>query len=278
MLERFSGVVAKREKAPKTDAGGPANRRSAGVSLDVLTLIGVTLALGAIVGGNWLEGGEVAALMQATAFVIVMGGTLGAVLIQTPPRDFTLALSRLSWVFLPPAYPRSALLEKMLGWSRIARRDGLLALEKEVQRETHPLTQKGLQLLVDGWEPEDLRKVMEVEIDKALAVETRAARVYEAMGGYSPTIGILGAVLGLIHVMNNLSDPSQLGSGIAVAFVATIYGVGFANLLFLPISNKLKAISMEQVAYHEMVIEAMTMIADGDNPSVILNTLEGYLD
>ncbi len=270
--------MAKREKAAKKARNGRSSRRPAGVSLDILTLIGVTLAVGAIVGGNWLEGGEVAALMQVTAFVIVVGGTLGAVLIQTPLRDFLLALSRLSWVFLPPVYPRSALLEKMLGWSRIARRDGLLALEKEVPKEKHPLTQKGLQLLVDGLEPEDIRKVMEVEIDNALAMETRAARVYEAMGGYSPTIGILGAVLGLIHVMNNLSDPAQLGSGIAVAFVATIYGVGFANLLFLPVSNKLKAISVEQVGYDEMVIDGIAMIADGDNPGVIMNTLEGYLD
>lgn len=252
--------------------------RPAGFSLDVLTLIGVTLAVGAIIGGNWLEGGHVSALLQLTAFMIVMGGTLGAVLIQTPLRDFTLALSRLSWVFLPPLYPRAALLEKTLGWSRMARRDGLLALEKELKKEKDPLAKKGLQLLVDGLEPEEIRAALEVEIDNSLTVETRAARVFEAMGGYSPTIGIIGAVLGLIHVMNNLTDPAELGSGIAVAFVATIYGVGFANLFFLPVSNKLKAIAGEQVGYNEMVVEGITMIADGDNPQVIMNRLEGYLD
>jgi chemotaxis protein MotA len=248
------------------------------VSLDLLTLIGVTLAVGAIIGGNWLEGGNVTVLLQLTAFVIVVGGTLGAVLIQTPLRDFTLALSRASWVLLPPKYPREALLEKTLGWSRTARRQGLLALEKEVAKESDALTKKGLQLLVDGFEPEDIRAVMEVEVDNALATETRAARVYEAMGGYSPTIGIMGAVIGLIDVMNNLTDPSQLGAGIAVAFVATIYGVGLANLFLLPVSNKLKSLAMEQVAYHEMVIDGIAMIADGDNPQIITSKLEGYLD
>lgn len=262
-------------------AGEKKNRGSkapAGVSLDVLTLIGVTLAVGAIIGGNWLEGGHISALMQLTAFVIVFGGTLGAVLIQTPPNDFMLALSRASWVVLPPRYPRQALLEKNLGWSRMVRKDGLLALEQEIKKEKDPFSRKGLQLLADGLEPEDIRTALEVEIDNALAVETRAARVFEAMGGYSPTIGIIGAVLGLIHVMNNLTDPAELGSGIAVAFVATIYGVGFANLFFLPMSNKLKAIAGEQVGYQEMALDGLTMIADGDNPQIILNRLEGYLD
>lgn len=269
--------MAKRERK-RAATGSRLRGRPGGVSVDMLTLIGVTLAVGAIIGGNWLEGGKFSALMQLTAFVIVMGGTLGAVLIQTPMRDFRLALARLSWVFFTPVYPRAALLDKALGWSRAARRDGLLAMEKEVSKESDPFTQKGLQLLADGLEPEDIRAVMDVEIDNALAVDARAARVFEAMGGYSPTIGIIGAVLGLIHVMNNLSDPAQLGSGIAVAFVATIYGVGFANLFFLPVSNKLKSLSGEQMAYHEMVVDGIVMIADGDSPQIIMNKLEGYLD
>lgn len=257
---------------------GKKSARGRGVSFDFLTLIGVTLAVGAIVGGNWLEGGHVSALMQLTAFVIVIGGTLGAVLIQTPLRDFRLALRRLGWVLLPPSYDRQAVLEKTLAWSRLARRDGLLVLEKQVAGEPDGLTQKGLQLLVDGLEPEVIRSVMDVEIENALALDARAAKVYEAMGGYSPTIGIIGAVLGLIGVMNNLSDPSQLGAGIAVAFVATIYGVGFANLFFLPIANKLRSISGDQMQYHEMVLDGIAMIADGDNPQTIQNKLEGYID
>ncbi|MEO0436806.1 MAG: flagellar motor protein [Pseudomonadota bacterium] len=265
--------MAKAKKNKPRTRTGPA-----GVSLDLLTLIGVTLAVGAIVLGNWLEGGHISALMQLTAFIIVLGGTFGAVFIQTPSSDFRLAFGRLSWVFLPPVFPRSLILDKAATWSRIARREGLLALEKEVDKEKDSLSQKGLRLLVDGLEPEDIRAVMEVEIDNALAVETRAARVFEAMGGYSPTVGIIGAVLGLIHVMNNLTDPAQLGSGIAVAFVATIYGVGFANLFFLPVSNKLKAIAGEQMGYHEMLLDGIAMIADGDSPQVITAKLEGYLD
>jgi chemotaxis protein MotA len=262
----------------KKNKEGSVRRQPAGVSFDYLTLLGVTIAVGAIVGGNSLEGGHVSSLLQLTAFVIVFGGTFGAVLVQTPLKDFGIALRRLSWVLLPPAYDRRAVLAKTIDWSRQARRDGLLALEKKVSGERDTLTQKGLQLLVDGLEPEAIRSVMDVEIDNAVAMDARAARVYEAMGGYSPTIGIIGAVLGLIHVMNNLSDPAQLGAGIAVAFVATIYGVGFANLFFLPISNKLKSISGDQMQYYEMVVDGIAMIADGDNPQIIQNKLEGYLD
>ncbi|EAQ98425.1 flagellar motor protein [Congregibacter litoralis] len=265
-------------KKPAKSAKAKKKGGSTGVSFDFLTLLGVTLAVGAILGGNWLEGGHISALLQLTAFVIVIGGTFGAVLIQTPLRDFRGALGRLRWVLLPPAFDREAVLGKTIEWSRIARRDGLLALEERVGKEPDNLTQKGLQLLVDGLEPEAIRTVMDVEIDNALAKDARAAKVYEAMGGYSPTIGIIGAVLGLIDVMNNLSDPTQLGAGIAVAFVATIYGVGFANLLYLPIANKLRAVSGDQMQYHEMVVDGIAMIADGDNPQTIQNKLEGYLD
>jgi chemotaxis protein MotA len=147
-----------------------------------------------------------------------------------------------------------------------------------VGNEPDPLIRKGMMLLVDGVEPDEIRAVMDVEIDNLVTQESNAARVFEAMGGYSPTIGILGAVLGLIQVMNNLSDPAELGSGIAVAFVATIYGVGFANIFFLPISNKLKAIYGDQMQYHEMVVDGISMIAEGESPQAIQNKLEGYLD
>ncbi|MEM6484870.1 MAG: flagellar motor protein [Pseudomonadota bacterium] len=263
--------MARRKSRESPATGSGASR------FDVLTLLGVTLAVGAIMLGNWLEGGQLSALVQFTALIIVVGGTLGAVLIQTPVQDFRLALRRLRWVFRPPAFFRPQILDKTSRWSRIARRDGLLALENELPKEQDLLARKGLRLLVDGLEPDDIREVLEIEIDNALALETRAARVFEAMGGYSPTIGILGAVLGLIHVMNNLTDPAQLGSGIAVAFVATIYGVGFANLFFLPVSNKLKAIAGEQMGYHEMLMDGIAMIADGDSPQIISSKLEGYL-
>ena len=245
-------------------AGKPGSR----VSFDMLTLLGVTLAVGVIVVGNMLEGGEVGALMQLTAFMIVAGGTLGAVMVQTPLADFALALQRLRWIVFPPKFPREALMEEVLGWSRTARRDGLLALEKLTAGGTDAFVNKGLGLLVDGFDPDVIRGVLEVQVDNAHVREARAARVYEA---------ILGAVLGLIHVMQNLSDPEELGAGIAVAFVATIYGVGFANLFFLPIANKLKSIAAEQLQYQEMVIDGIVMIADGDNPRAISSKLEGYL-
>lgn len=250
---------------------------TAKVSFDLLTLLGVTLSVGAIIVGNMLEGGHINALLQLTAFMIVVGGTLGAVLVQTPLADFSLALRRLRWLLLPPVFRREALLEQVLGWSRTARRDGLLALEKMTANEPDSFVGKGLGLLVDGLEPDNIRAILEVQIDSTQAREARAARVFDAMGGYSPTIGILGAVLGLIHVMQNLSDPSALGSGIAVAFVATIYGVGFANLFFLPIANKLKSIHADQLQYHDMVVDGIVMIADGENPRAIQSKLEGYL-
>jgi len=254
------------------------SKQPAGSRLDYLTLIGVTMAVGAIVGGNMLEGGRITALLQLTAFVIVAGGTLGAVLVQTPLPDFLLAIRRLRWMVAAPRFARKPLMERTLAWSRVARREGLLALEKQADNEPDPFVRKGLMLLVDGVEPEEIRDIMEVEIDSKLASETRAGRVFEAMGGYSPTIGILGAVLGLISVMKNLSDPEALGAGIAVAFVATIYGVGFANLLFLPIYNKLKAIYGDQMQYQEMVVDGIVMIADGENPRAIQSKLEGYLE
>lgn len=249
---------------------------SAKLPFDLLTLLGVTLAVGVIVVGNKLEGGEVGALMQLTAFMIVAGGTLGAVLVQTPLADFVLALRRLRWLVLPPLFPREKLLADVMVWSRSTRLDGLLALEKLTTGYTDPFVNKGLGLLVDGFDPDVIRGVLEVQSDNAYMREVRAARVYEAMGGYAPTIGILGAVLGLIHVMQNLSDPAALGSGIAVAFVATIYGVGFANLFFLPIANKLKSIAADQLQFQDMVIDGLVMIADGDNPRAILSKLEGY--
>ena len=251
--------------------------KPAGSAFDYLTLIGVTLSVGAIVGGNMLEGGRITSLLQLTAFVIVVGGTLGAVLLQTPLGDFLFAMRRLKWVLRTPRFDRQPLINDVLEWSRRVRRDGLLSLEKQAQGVADPFLRKGLTLLVDGLEPEEIRAIMEVEIDSKLAREERGARVFESMGGYAPTVGILGAVLGLIHVMKNLSDPSALGSGIAVAFVATIYGVGFANLLFLPVANKLKALYGEQLQYQEMLLDGVIMIAEGENPRAIQSKLEGYL-
>ncbi len=245
--------------------------------MDILTVIGMVLGFGAIIGGNILEGGHTDSLMQGTAFLIVGGGTVGAVLVQTPIPVFIRSLKMFVWIFLPPKVEQKAAVEKIINWSNIARKEGLLGLESLVESESDPFARKGLQLLVDGSEPEAIRSILEVELGVKEHVDNQAAKVWDGYGGYSPTIGIIGAVMGLIHVMNNLADPSKLGSGIAVAFVATIYGVGMANLVFLPVGNKLKALVHNQTQFREMVIEGIISIAEGENPRNIETKLEGYL-
>lgn len=244
--------------------------------MDILSVIGILIALVAILGGNILEGGHTASLVQLTAFVIVMGGTLGAVMVQTPLHTFTRAMRIMVWVFFPVKLNPEEVAEKIVNWSNIARREGLLGLEAIAEEETDVFARKGLQLLVDGSEPEVIRAILEVEIDTREHQDIQAAKVFDGMGGYSPTIGIIGAVMGLIHVMNNLADPSKLGSGIATAFVATIYGVGFANLLFLPMANKLKSQVHSQTQFREMVVEGVISIAEGENPRNIETKLQGY--
>jgi len=245
--------------------------------MDILSVIGILVAISAILVGNALEGGHLDSLLQLTAFLIVIGGTFGAVLLQTPMPVFKLAMKRIAWVFVPPVNDSEARIQEIMGWSNTARRDGLLGLESLIDQQSDPFVAKGLQLLVDGTEPEALRRMLEVEVDTYEHFETSASKVYEALGGYAPTIGIIGAVLGLIHVMNNLADPSKLGPGIAVAFVATIYGVGSANLLFLPMASKLKALIYSQVREREMLIEAFVSISEGENPRAIETKLRGFL-
>jgi chemotaxis protein MotA len=239
-------------------------------------MVGIMMALVAILGGNILEGGHTSSLVQLTAFVIVGGGTLGAVMVQTPIRTFVRSMKIAAWVFVPVKLQPEEAAEKIVNWSNIARREGLLGLEAIAEEEPDPFARKGLQLLVDGSEPEAIRSILEVEIDSKEHQDIQAAKVFDGMGGYSPTIGIIGAVMGLIHVMNNLADPSKLGGGIATAFVATIYGVGFANLLFLPMANKLKSQVHSQTQFREMIVEGVISIAEGENPRNIETKLQGY--
>lgn len=245
--------------------------------MDILSLIGIAIAFAAILGGNALEGGHLSSLLQITAFLIVGGGTVGAVMLQTPMDIFMKSMKMAGWVIFPPKLAASEAIEKIVNWSNIARKEGLLGLESLAESEPDQFARKGLQLLVDGSEPEAIRSIMEVELSTKEYQDTQAAKVYEGMGGYAPTIGIIGAVMGLIHVMSNLADPSKLGSGIAVAFVATIYGVGFANLFFLPMANKLKALIHDQTQFREMIIEGVVSIAEGENPRNIETKLQGYL-
>lgn len=245
--------------------------------MDRLSPIGLLLGLVAIIGGQMLEGGQISSLLQGTAFLIVIGGTLGAVLLQSSLPGFSLGMRMLRWVVTPPRSDLEPWIKTLINWSNIARRGGLLALENPLAAEKDLFVKRALQMLVDGTEPESIRHTMELEIGSYEEKHRAAAKIWEAAGGYAPTIGILGAVMGLIHVMENLTDPSKLGSGIAVAFVATIYGVGSANLLFLPISNKLKQLIANEVKRREMVTEGLFAIAHGENPRIIESKLRGFL-
>ena len=245
--------------------------------MDIMTIIGLAIGLIAIIGGNLLEGGHTESLMIFTAFFIVFGGTLGAVMVQTPLKIFVLSLKRSLWMVFPPKNNFEAMIEKIVDWSQTARKEGLLSLQELAEEETDSFSRNGLQMLADGNEPESVRGILEVELSSTEDKDLQAAKVFEGFGGYSPTIGIIGAVMGLIHVMENLSNPEALGPGIAVAFVATIYGVGLANLVFLPMANKLKTLTNAQTLYREMIIDGLVSIAEGENPRNIEAKLRCYL-
>ncbi|WP_374277792.1 flagellar motor protein [Azonexus sp.] len=245
--------------------------------MDKISLAGVVMGLVAILGGQYLEGGSIGSLVQPTALLIVLGGTLGAVLLQSPVHAFKRGVVMARWVWVPPVIEQKRTVDDILRWAQLSRREGLLALENFIPGIKDPFTRKGLQLLVDGADPERIRELLEVDINTFEDEMRQSAKVWESAGGYSPTIGILGAVMGLIHVMENLSDPTKLGGGIAVAFVATIYGVGLANLVYLPIAGKLKYYISRMVASREMLVDGLVGIAVGDNPRIIEGRLKGYL-
>lgn len=181
------------------------------------------------------------------------------------------------WVFIPKQMHFKEQIDKIVEWSQLARKEGLLGLENEIDKEKDPFIQKGLQLLVDGNEPEEIRGILELDMNLKEDIDLQAARMYDAMGGYAPTIGMLAAVMGLIHVMENLSEPKLLGAGIATAFVATVYGVGSANLIFLPVASKLKTYVYANTQSREMIADGLTAIAEGENPRNIKLKLDGYL-
>lgn len=246
--------------------------------MDTLTLMGLAMAVGTILLGQHLEGGELASLVNGPAILIVFGGTVGAIMVQTPRNVFLRAMRMATWILIPPVPPMREASEKIVAWSHACRKEGLLTLESTSEEESDPFVRKGLQLLVDGSEPATIRRLLEVELDVREKSDLQAAKVFEGMGGYCPTIGIIGAVMGLIHVMGNLADPDRLGAGIAVAFVATIYGVGLANLLLLPAANKLKSLIIAQAHFREMLIDGIVGIAEGENPRSIEARLLGYVN
>ena len=244
--------------------------------MDKLAISGFLLAVVAVAGGFVMEGGALSTLLHFPAFLIVVGGTVGAVMLQTPFNQFRLGLSMLPWVIRPAQLPLEHTAERIVQWGTAARGSGFLALENDALAEHDAFLHRGLNLLVDGVEPAVLQDTLDAELTLERERLLRGARIFDAMGGYSPTIGIVGAVLGLIQAMSNISEPELLGLGIATAFVATIYGVGFANLVFIPVGNKLKSLVQQRTLYHELIVEGLVSIAHGENPRNIERKLAAY--
>jgi chemotaxis protein MotA len=252
-------------------------RGAEGDNLDIASIIGLLLGLVAIVGGALIEGLMVRHIYQPTAGLIVFGGTCGAVLLSFPLKIVVRALKALEKVMKEPKTNDVSIVNEIIGYANKARKDGLISLENALPRVSDPFLRRALSLAVDGTDPKVMRETMEIELDHLEEEWEQEARVFEGAGGYAPTIGILGAVLGLIHVMDNLADPNKLGGGIAVAFVATVYGVGSANLIFLPISAKLKVRMRHAVLLKEMMLEGVAGMLEGINPRIIEERLKGFL-
>jgi len=246
-------------------------------SMDIASIAGLALAILAVLGGQALEGGSVGSIMQPTAALIVLGGTFGACLLQFPLAVATRSFKAVMRAFLEPKSNNRAVIQEIIRLANKARKEGVISLESDAQQITDPFLKKALTMAMDGVEPKVLRETMELEISNLEEETEQPIKFWQAAGGYSPTIGILGAVLGLIHVMENLSDPSKLGGGIAVAFVATVYGVGLANLVYLPISGKLKHKTGAQLVAKEIMLVGVISILEGENPRLIDDKLRSYL-
>jgi chemotaxis protein MotA len=245
--------------------------------LDRSTIIGTVVACGGILLGLMLEGGKVAQILQPTAALIVFGGTLGAVLVQCPLPIVVAAIRRLRTVVLGPELHPAKAVQKLVMLALRARREGIVALDDELKNVPDQFTRKAVTLAVDGSEPSELRSIMQFEMQAREDHDEEVAREYESAGGFSPTIGIIGAVLGLIQVMQHLDNIDEVGRGIAVAFVATIYGVGAANLFFLPVAGKLRTRARNEQMMREMAVEGVVSILEGMNPRVLETKLNGYM-
>jgi len=245
--------------------------------VDKSTFAGIFLAIGGILAGLLIEGGKIAQVLQPTAAMIVFGGTIGAVMVQFPLPIVLQAFKNLVHVFFDKNQDPGKLVQDLVGFANQARKNGIVSLDSELEKITDPFLKKTLMLAVDGTDPEELRKMMELELDNQSEHAEKIAQVFESAGGFAPTIGIIGAVLGLIQVMQHLQNIDEVGKGIAVAFVATIYGVGSANLLFLPSSGKLKIKSRQEQVWREMMLEGVISILEGMNPRMLETKLVGYL-
>jgi chemotaxis protein MotA len=246
--------------------------------MDKGSIGGVFLAIAGIVTGLLIEGGNLGQIVQPTAALIVFGGTMGAVLLQFPLPTVMAAFGRLAHVFSAPRKHTDQLIRLLVSFANKARRNGVVSLDGDLQTIQDPFLKQSLMLAVDGTEPSELRKIMRVSLDSTAECEERLPAVFESAGGFSPTIGILGAVLGLIQVMQHLDNIQEVGRGIAVAFVATIYGVGIANLFFLPFAGKLRIRMREDHQRREMMLEGVVSILEGMNPRMLEIKLAGFLD
>lgn len=248
-----------------------------GVLVDKSTVAGIFVAIAGIGVGLVLEGGKLVQVLQPTAALIVFGGTLGAVMVQFPLSVILQAVRNLKDVFWGSEPEPDALVRNLLRFAYKARKEGMLSLDAELSKIQDPFLKESLMLAIDGTSAEDLRRMMELQLEYRGEKAERIPKVFEAAAGYAPTIGILGAVLGLIQVMQHLQDINEVGRGIATAFVATIYGVGSANLLFLPWAGKLKIRMRERQVIREMTLEAILSIVDGVNPRALEMQLGSYL-
>lgn len=245
--------------------------------MDIFAVVGVFLGIGLILLGQAMEGGNIGQLLQITAAFIVLGGTTGAIVLSFPMPIIKSAILMLKDVFMPPAVDYKALITEIGGFATKARKEGIIALEKEANNASDPLLTLGLGAVADGTDPTLVREMMENQIEQLEAKVANAAKVFESFGGYSPTLGIIGAVMGLIQVMQNLSDPSKLGAGIAVAFVATIYGLFAANLVMIPLGTRIKFIYQRVFLYKNMILEGVLSIQAGESPVLIERKLQSFL-
>jgi chemotaxis protein MotA len=247
------------------------------VSLDKASFAGIVLAIGGILAGLLLEGGNLGQILQPTAAMIVFGGTLGAVMLQFPLDIVLLAFRQLGLVFVNPQRNPESTIDLLVQYAQKARREGIVSLDADLSEIEDAFLKKSLMLAVDGTEPQELRKMMELELDNQAEYEEQVPQVFESAGGFAPTVGIIGAVLGLIQVMQHLDKIDEVGRGIAVAFVATIYGVGSANLLYLPVAGKMKLRIREAQILREMTLEGVASILEGMNPRMLEAKLRGFL-
>ncbi len=245
--------------------------------MDIFAVIGLFLGIGFILTGQALEGGNIGQLLQITAAFIVLGGTTGAIVLSFPPSQLKAAIMMLKNVFMPPKADFEALITEIGSFATKARKEGIIALEKEAYNASDPLLTLGLGAVADGTDPTLVREMMENQIEQFENYVNGCAKVFESFGGYSPTLGIIGAVMGLIQVMQNLSDPSKLGAGIAVAFVATIYGLFAANLVMIPISTRIKFIYQSIFLYKNMILEGVLSIQAGESPVLIERKLRSFI-